>query len=94
MKGSILFISLLFVAISVHAGNRENKVKRVDIYYYHEGGYGIYHSHAIYKRNKNVFEFHLKDWRKTNNVKSLPIAIDAFFVDKFVSEMDKMRKDT
>lgn len=94
MKGSILFISLLFVAISIHAGNKENKVKRVDIYYYHEGGYGLYHSHAIYKRNKNVFEFHLKDWRKTNNVKRLPIAIDAFFVDKFVSEMDKMRKDT
>lgn len=94
MKDSILYICLLFVVISMHAGNKENKVKRVDIYYYHEGGYGLYHSHAIYKRNNNVFEFHLKDWRKTNNVKSLPIAIDGFFVDKFVSEMDKMRKDT
>lgn len=94
MKNSIVFICLLFVAIGVHAGNKENKVKRMDIYYIHEGGYGTYNSHAIYKRNKNVFEFSLKDWRKTNNVKSLPIAIDGFFVDKFVSEMDKMRKDT
>ena len=49
---------------------------------------------AIYKRNKNVFEFNLKDWRKTNNVKNVPIAIDAYFVDQFVSEAQKMRKDT
>ena len=94
MKGCLILCCLLFVAICVQAGNKENKVKRVDIYYCHEGGYGIYNSHAIYKRHKNIFEFHLEDWRKTNNVKSLPIAIDGFFVDTFVSEMDKMRKDT
>lgn len=94
IKGVVLLFSLLFVALCVKAGNKENKVKRVDIYYYHEGGYGMYYSHAIYKRNKNVFEFNLKDWRKTNNVKNVPIAIDAYFVDRFVSEAQKMRKDT
>ena len=47
IKGVVLLFSLLFVALCVKAGNKENKVKRVDIYYYHEGGYGMYYSHAI-----------------------------------------------
>ena len=94
MKKHITIICLLFVAICMYAGNKENKVIKVDIYYYHEGGYALTYSHAIYKRNNNVFEFHLEDWRETNNVMDSPIAFYGYFVDKFVSEMPKMVKDT
>jgi hypothetical protein len=49
IKGVVLLFSLLFVALCVKAGNKENKVKRVDIYYYHEGGYGIYYPGSRFK---------------------------------------------
>lgn len=94
MKRHIILVCLLFVAVCVYADDKENKVNRVDIYYLHEGGYALYSSHAIYKRNNNVFEFHLEDWRETHNAMNMPIAFYGRAVDEFVSKMPTMVKDT
>ena len=94
IKRHIILVCLLFVTICVYADDKENKVNRIDIYYHHEGGYALYSSHAIYKRNNNVFEFHLEDWRETHNAMNVPIAFYGRAVDEFVSKMPTMVKDT